>query len=100
MECHFWSDIREMQQYDTLEKMCPVRSLKVNDFLKKRILYVWYQDEISLADNRMVGPFQFLTTRRNKLKYPTLSMIKSGRNWGKKGGRKESTLQISKKLFR
>ena len=36
MECIFWTEIREMQQYGTLGKMLPVISLRVGDFLKKR----------------------------------------------------------------
>ena len=30
---------------------------------------MWYQDDISLAEHMMVGPFQFGTIGRKKLKY-------------------------------
>ena len=55
-----------MQQYGTLVNIWPVIQLGVNDFLKKRQSYVWYQDNIFLADNSLVGPFQFVTTGRKK----------------------------------
>ena len=76
-----------MKEEGTLGKMWPVRPLRVNEFLKKRQGYVWYQDEISLAEHRIVGPFQFGTTGRNELKTPTQSTINSGRNWRKKDRR-------------
>ena len=59
MECRFWPEIREMQQYVTLGKMWPVIPLQVNEFLRKSQGYVWYQDEIYLAENRLVGLLQF-----------------------------------------
>ena len=72
MECSFWPEIREIQQDVTLGNMWPVRQLIVNDFLKERQGCVWYQDEIYLAEHRLVGPFQFGTTGRNKSKYPNM----------------------------
>ena len=72
MECCFRPEIRKMQQDGTLGKMWPVRLLLVHYFLKKLQSYVWYQDDISLADHRLFGPFQFGTTRRKKLKYPNM----------------------------
>ena len=33
---------------------------------------MWYQDDISLADHNLVGPFQFGTSGRKKLKYPNM----------------------------
>ena len=58
-----------MKQDVTLGKMLPVRPLRVNDFLQKYQTYVWYQDESSLAEHRLVGPFQFGTTGINKLRH-------------------------------
>ena len=43
-----------------------------NVFLNKLQGYVWCQDDISLADHRLVGPFQFGATGRKKLKYPNV----------------------------
>ena len=71
-ECQFWPDIEEMQQDGTLVKMWPVRPLLLNEFLKKRRGYVWYQDYVSLAEHSLVGTFQFGTTGRKKLKYPNM----------------------------
>ena len=59
-----------MQQGGTIGKMWPVRPLQVNEFLKKIQVYVWYHDDISLDDNRLVGSFQFGTSGKNKLKQP------------------------------
>ena len=64
--------IIEMQIDGTLGKIRPVRPLQVNDFLKKRHGYVWYQDDISLAKHKLVGPFKFGTTVRKKLKHPSM----------------------------
>ena len=50
--------------------MRPVKSLQVNNFLKKHQGCVCYQYDIYLDENRLVGPFQFRTTEGNKLKHP------------------------------
>ena len=71
-ECDFWLEIRVMQQDGTLGKMWPVIPLRVKEFLKKRWGYVWYQDDVSLAEDRLVVTFQFGTTGRNKSKYPNM----------------------------
>ena len=55
MEFHFWIEIREIQLDGTLVKMVLVRPLLLNDLLNKRQVFVWYHDEISLANNSMVG---------------------------------------------
>ena len=65
-----------MQQDGTLGNMCSVRTLRVNDFLNKMQVYDWYQDDISLAEHRPVGPFRFGTTVRKKLKYPNMIYYK------------------------
>ena len=72
MECSFWPEIREMNQDVTLGKMLPVIPLKVNGFLQRYQTYVWYQYYISLGEHRLVGPIQFGTTGRNKLKHPNI----------------------------
>ena len=33
---------------------------------------MWYKGDISLAENKLVGPFQFDTTGRKKLKHPNI----------------------------
>ena len=78
--------------------MWPVRPLRVNNFFEKFQGYVWYQDDISLANNRLVGPFQFGKIGRNKIKYLKMIDHKQRRKWRKKDGKRESTLQIPKKL--
>ena len=72
-----------MQQDGTLGNMWPVRPLRVNGFLKKLQGYVWYQDDLSLADNKLVGKFQFATIGRNKLKYPNIIDNKHCKGFGK-----------------
>ena len=61
-----------MNQDVTLGKMLPVIPLKVNGFLQRYQTYVWYQYYISLGEHRLVGPIQFGTTGRNKLKHPNI----------------------------
>ena len=60
-----------MKQDGTLGKILPVRPLRVNYFLQKYQNHVWYQDGIPLEEHRLVGPYQFGTTGRKKLKHPT-----------------------------
>ena len=72
MKCRFWPEIRMNNQDGTLGKMLSVRPSKLHNLLQKNQTCVWYQDDISLADHRLVGPFQFGTTGRNKLKYPNM----------------------------
>ena len=50
----------------------PVRLLGVNYFLQKYQIYLWYQDEISLAEHRPIRPFQYVATGRRKLKQPIM----------------------------
>ena len=64
--------MKEMKKDGTLGKMFPVIPLRVNSFLQKYQTYVWYQYDISLANHRLVGTFQFGTTGRKKLKYPNM----------------------------
>ena len=61
-----------MKQYGALEKMLPVTPLKVNNLLQQYQKYMWYQDEISLEEHRLVPPLDFGVTGRNKLKYPDI----------------------------
>ena len=72
MKCRFWLEIRTNNQDGNLGKMFPVRPSKVHKLLKNNQTYMWYQDGISFAENRLVGTFQFGTTGRNKLKYPNM----------------------------
>ena len=57
-----------MKQDGKLGNMLSVIPLRVNYFLQKYQKYVWYQDNLYLADNMMVRLFQFGSTVRNKLK--------------------------------
>ena len=52
--------------------MFPVIPLRVNGFLQRYQTYLWYQDDTPLAKNRLVGTFQFGTSGKKKLKYPTM----------------------------
>ena len=68
MECHFWPEITTKNQDGTNGKMLQVRKIKVHNLLQNIQTYVSYQDDISLADHRLVGKLQFGTTGINKLK--------------------------------
>ena len=46
----------------------PVRQSKVHKLLKCLQAYMWYDDDISLTEHRLVGSFQFGKTVRNNLK--------------------------------
>ena len=72
MVCCFWPEIIIRNQDGTIGKIYPVKPLKLNNLLKKNHICVWYQDEISLADNRLLRPFKTFTTGRNKIKYPNM----------------------------
>ena len=72
MECRFYPEIIEMQQYGTLGNMCLVRPLQLDDFLKRLQGCVWFQNDISLTEHSLVGPLNVLTTGINKLKYPIM----------------------------
>ena len=97
MKCPFWTEIRTKNQYSTLGKMLPVRPSKVNNLLQDNQTYICYQDDISLTDHRLVGPFQFGTTGINELKYPNMVDKKHWKELEKMDGRRESTLQTPKK---
>ena len=77
-----------MQQDGTLGNMWLVRSLQVNDFLKKIKGCVWYQYDIYLAENRIFGKFQFGTTGRNKIKYPDMIDDKQWKELDNEGRKK------------
>ena len=64
----FCTEIREIQKDNTIIKMFSVRTLQVNEILKKIWVCVWYQDDIYLAYHILVGTFQLGTTVRKKLK--------------------------------
>ena len=72
MKCRFWPEIKTKNQDGNLGNMLPVILGKVHNLLKKNQTYVWYQNDISLAKYRLVGPFQFGTTGRKKLKHPDM----------------------------
>ena len=56
----FWPEIHVIRD-GVLAEMILVRPNKVATFLrdKGRQKYVWYQDEVSLAEDQLVGPFDF-----------------------------------------
>ena len=71
-ESHFWREIRTKDQNDTLENMLLVRPSKVHNLLQNNYTYIWYQYGISLADHRIVVPFQFGRETKNILKQPNV----------------------------
>ena len=87
-----------MQQNGTLGKMWPVRTLRVNDLLKKQKGYVWFQEDISLADHMLVGRFQFGITGSMKQKHPNTIEDKQCRTWGKYGWNKVTNTYSAKEV--
>ena len=55
-----------------LEKCFPVRPLRVNYFLPEYQKYVWSQDDMYMAENRLAGPVHFGATGRKKFKHPSI----------------------------
>ena len=49
-----------------------MRPIRVNVFLQRYQEYKWYQNDIYMAEHRLVGPLPFGTTARKKLKYPNM----------------------------
>ena len=80
----FLKEIREKRQDGTLGKMCPVRPLQVNDFLKKNQRFVWYQYDIYLEAQRLLGLFYFGATGSNKMMYQKWLKISIRSHWKKK----------------
>ena len=72
MECRLWPGIITKNQDNTFGKILSARPGKVNNLLQKNHIYVWYEDNIYLDEHRLVGPLQFGTTGRNKLKHPNM----------------------------
>ena len=85
MECRFWTEIVTKNQDDKLGKMLPVTPSKVHNLLEKNQTHVWYQGDISLDGHRLVGPFQFGTAGRNKLKHPNMIEDKQWKAMDKEG---------------
>ena len=50
--------------------MYPMLLTRVNDFLKKHQVCIWYQDDTPLAYHRLFETLKPGTTRKNKLKHP------------------------------
>ena len=69
MKFRFWHEIITKNQGSTLGNIFPVRPSTVKNILQKNQTHVWNQDDISLASNRLVGPFQLGTTGKKKLKH-------------------------------
>ena len=65
MACRFWTEIRTKNQGGTLVNILLVRPSKAQNLLPKNQTYVCYQDDISLAEHRLVVTFQFGKTGRN-----------------------------------
>ena len=70
MECIFLVDIIEIKYNCTLGIFLPLRPLRVNSFLQKYQEYVWYYDDFSLVDHRMLGPFHFGERKNKEIKLP------------------------------
>ena len=65
MECRFCPEMRMEDHDGPLGKMFSVIPSKVHNMLQENQTSVWYQDDISMSDNRLVGTFQFGTIGEN-----------------------------------
>ena len=88
MECRFWPEIRTKNQDGTQGNIFPVRPSKVHNLLKNNQTYLWYQYNLSLADNKINGAFKLGKTGRKTLKYPYMIDMKQWKELEKEGRKK------------
>ena len=60
--CRFWPEIHEYDAQGDFGKMRMVAPQKADTFLK-RSGYGWYQKEVNLGTDAIIGPFDFVTIR-------------------------------------
>lgn len=59
-DCRFWPLIKELNEDEVMGMTVPTRPSKVDKLLAtKGYRYAWYQKEVNLAEDGMVGPFNF-----------------------------------------
>ena len=97
-ECRFWPEIITKNQDGILVKILPVIPSKVHNLLQNNKKYVWYQYDISLAEHMLVGPFQFGTIGRNKLKYPNMIDDKQWKELDKERRKKGTNTSDTKEV--
>ena len=56
--------------------MLTVIPSKIQNLLQNNQTYVWCQYDISLAEHKLFGLSQFVTTGRKKLEYPNMIDVK------------------------
>jgi hypothetical protein len=62
MDCRFWPLIQELRADGNFGAIVMVRPNKVDKLLaKKPYTRGWYQDKVNLAEDGIVGPFNFDT---------------------------------------
>ena len=99
MACRFGPEIRKNNHDGMPGKMFPVIASNVNNLLQNNHTYMWYQDNISLAEHRLVGPFQFGTKGRKKLKHPIMVYDKQWKELEKEVRKKGINNSDTKKVF-
>ena len=77
-----------------LETKLPVIPSNVQNLIQKNHTYVWYQDDISLDEHRLVETIQFWTTGRKKLKYSNIINEKQWKELDKEEGNQHFLYQI------
>ena len=63
-ECRYWPEIHELLPNDQVGALRVVSPGKVDATLKKRKDWAWYQQEIDLWSEHLVGPFDFSKINR------------------------------------
>lgn len=59
-DCRYWPDVRHVTPSGALDKRQPVSPETVKRFLQQNQgLFVWREEDINIADDRLVGPFNF-----------------------------------------
>jgi hypothetical protein len=64
-ECRYWPELRETRRDGSLGRYVCVAPAKANGYVQRVPHTIWFGDQISLAENRMAGPFN-LTSKERK----------------------------------
>jgi len=58
-DCQFWADFRTLQSDLSLGRQAIVKPSKAEGRLRDSTAMIWAQDDVNLAEDRIVGPFNF-----------------------------------------
>ena len=57
--CRYWPEIRKLQSDGEIGSIYPVAPKRVKNLLQARTNLYWYQDDVNLVTDALVGPFNF-----------------------------------------